>query len=131
LTDAISPDNAIVKISLKDVPEKERRDLTAYLKRIVQDRVEAARRPQWDERGKYAELKDLNSPLFLKRAWADEIAPDGTIEKRKVRKVDSKLMHLVEGYISDREGRGQDAGDAEGLRFVKNKAGRPKRATLG
>jgi hypothetical protein len=131
LPNAISSDDAIVTFSLKDVPESERRDLIADMARMRDERAEAARRPKWDERDRYAELKKLSSPMFLKRAWADEIAPDGTIEKRKVGKIDSKLMGLVEAYISEREGRGLDAGDAEGLRFVTSPAGRPKRATLG
>jgi hypothetical protein len=129
LTDAISPDDAIVKFSLKAVPESERRDLTDDIARMIEDRAKAAvQRPKWDERGKYADLKDLSSPMFLKQVYADVIAPDGTIEKRKVRKPDPKLMASVEGYISKREERRAPLGDAEGLRFVKILAGRPKRA---
>jgi hypothetical protein len=111
LTYVFSPDDATVKFSLKDVPLDERA-------RMAEDHAKAAQRPKWDERGKYAELKDLSSPKFLKRVYADEIAPDGTIRKDAVRKVDPKLMGIVEAYISDRERRGLNAGEAEGLRLV-------------
>jgi hypothetical protein len=47
-----SPDDASVTISLKDIPESERRDFAADIARMVEERVKAAvQRPKWDERG--------------------------------------------------------------------------------
>ena len=111
----------------------------AYMHREVAEKLEseakalvgAALRPKWDERGKYAELKDLSSPAFLKRVYAEAISADGTIQKDAVRKIDPKLMAAVETYISAREGRRRDMGDAEGLRLITGPHTRPKRATLG
>jgi hypothetical protein len=113
------------------VPESEHPDYVAYLERVAKERLKAAQRPKWGERGKYAELKDLTAPLFLKRVYADEIAPDGTIKKEAVRAVDKTLMARVENYISVREERQQDLGDAEGLRLIAGPRSRPKRAQLG
>ena len=114
----------------RNLPESMWPDTAAELERIVNERAKAALRPKWDERGKYADLKDLSSPAFLKRVYADEIAPDGSIAKEAVRKTDPKLMAIVTAYISEREGRRQDMGEAEGLRLIAGPRGRPKRASL-
>ena len=113
------------------VPESMRLALAAKIETLIDSELRAATRPKWDERGKYAELKDLSAPLFLKRVYADEIAPDGTIKKETVRATDKTLMARVETYISNREERNLPLGDAEGLRFATKPAGRPKRGGLG
>jgi hypothetical protein len=116
---------------LRDIPKSMWSELTGVVNQTIASWVKAAMRPKWDERGKYAELKDLSSPAFLKRVYADEIAPNGSIEKEAVRKVDSKLMAAVETYISGREARQRDMGDAAGLRLVTSGHTRPKRANFG
>ncbi len=113
------------------VPEHLHEETAADFERFAKARARAALRPKWDERGKYAELKDLSSPAFLKRVYADEIAADGTIKKTTVRACDDVLMTRVETYISAREEKGLPLGDAAGLRFVTSPAGRPKRAIPG
>lgn len=115
----------------RNLPESMWPDTAAEIERIVNERAKAALRPKWDERGKYDELKNLSSPAFLKRVYADEMAPDGSIAKEAVRKTDPKLLAIVTAYISEREGRRQDMGEAEGLRLIAGPRGRPKRASLG
>ena len=113
------------------VPKQMHLEMAAELEHIARARTKAALRPKWEERGKYAELKDLSAPQFLKRVYADEIGRGGSIKKAVVRNTDPALMSIVEAYISGREARGRGMGDAEGLRFVTSNAGRPKRADLG
>jgi hypothetical protein len=115
----------------RNLPESMWPDTAAEIERIVNERAKAAMRPKWDERGKYDDLKKLSSPAFLKRVYADEIAPDNSIAKEAVRKTDPKLMAAVETYISGREGSQRDMGDAEGLRLIAGPRSRPKRASLG
>ncbi|MBR0967875.1 hypothetical protein JQ554_33360 [Bradyrhizobium diazoefficiens] len=106
-------------------------DTAAEIRRLVQrKRAAAVERPLWDDRANHPELANLSAPQFLKRVWADQIAPDGTIEKEMVRKIDRSLMAKVDGYLSTRERRQQDAGDAAGLRFVARRT-RPKGVSLG
>jgi hypothetical protein len=112
------------------VPKQMHLEMAAELEHIARARTKAALRPRWEERGKYAELKDLSAPQFLKRVYADEIGRGGSIKKAVVRNTDPALMSIVEAYISGREARGRDMGDAKGLRFVTSNAGRPKRADL-
>ena len=116
---------------LRGIPERLWPDLISVADQAIALRVKTAVRPKWEERAKFAELKDLSSPAFLKRVYADEIAGDGTIEKEAVRKIDRKLMAAVETYISGREGRQRDMGDAEGLRLIAGPRTRPKRPSLG
>eukprot|EP01037_Dinobryon_pediforme_P013049 gene13049-13150_t len=98
----------------------------ADIERIVGMKLAASiKRPLWDDRANYPELANLTAPEFLKQVWADQIAIDGTIEKELVRQIDRSLMGKVDNYIATREKRGQDAGDAEGLRFITRKT-RPK-----
>jgi hypothetical protein len=113
------------------VPKQMHREMAVKLERTAREDAKAALRPKWEERGEYAELKDLSAPQFLKRVYADEIAHDGSIKKAVVRSTDPALMSIVEAYISGREARGRDMGDAKGLRFVTSNAGRPKRADVG
>lgn len=113
------------------VPKQMHLEMAVKLERTAREDAKAALRPKWEQRGKYAELKDLSAPQFLKRVYADEIARDGSIKKATVRNTDPALMSIVEAYISGREARGRDMGDAKGLRFVTSNAGRPKRADLG
>jgi len=113
------------------VPETDFEATAAELERVARARANVARRPKWDERGKYTELKDLSSPAFLKRVYADEIGEDGSIQKEAVRKIDPKLMAAVETYVSAREGRRRDMGDAAGLHLIAGPHTRPKRANLG
>ena len=112
------------------VPEHLHKETAADFERFAKARAKAALRPKWDERGKYAELKDLSSPAFLKRVYADEIATDGSIRKEAVRKIDPKLIAAVETYISAREARRQDMGDAAGLCLIAGVRTHPKRASL-
>ena len=118
-------------LAAKKVPVNMRTELAADIERLVAAKLGAAKpRQKWDERGKYADLKDLSAPEFLKRVYSDVIAPDGTIEKELVRKVDKTLMATVDAYIGKREKREQDAGDAAGLRFVARST-RPKGVAHG
>ena len=101
-------------------------DTAAEIERLIGKKLAAAvARPLWDDRAKYPKLANLSAPLFLKRVWADQIGADGTIEKEFIRQNDRSLMGTVDNYITTRERRRQDAGDAEGLRFITRKT-RPK-----
>jgi hypothetical protein len=103
------------------VPEKDFEATAAELERVARARAivaTGARRPKWDERGKYAELKDLSAPKFLKQVYGDVIAPDGTVNKKLIRDMDAKLMASVEVYLSARKSRQQSDGDAAGLRLI-------------
>lgn len=82
-------------------------------------------RPLWDDRAKYPELATLSAPEFLKRVWADQIAPDGSIEKAVVREKDRSLMAKVDNYVSTRQRRQQDDGDARGLHLIAQRT-RPR-----
>ncbi|MDH6258437.1 hypothetical protein [Bradyrhizobium sp. BR13661] len=126
LNDAI----AAVLTSL-GVPKSQHRETWAEMERIARARADAARRPKWDERGKYAELKDLSAPQFLKRVYADAITSDGSIEKQMVRDIDPKLMASVEVYLSNRKSRQKDLGDAAGLRLIAGPTSPLKRSDLG
>lgn len=101
------------------------------MERMAKARANVAKRPKWDERGKYAELKDLSAAKFLKRVYADVIASDGSVKKQTIRDIDSKLMVAVEVYVHTRKSRGQDAGDAEGLRLIAGPTSALGRASLG
>ena len=100
------------------IPESMHGEMAAELESIVKARASASRRPKWDERDKYAELKHLSAPQYLKRVYSDLIASDGAIEKQAIREIDPKLMASVEVYMSNRKKREQDAGDAAGLRLI-------------
>jgi hypothetical protein len=113
------------------VPESDFVATAAELERVAKARASAARRPKWDERGKYAELKDLSAPQFLKRVYADVITPDGSIEKQMVRDIDPKLMASVEVYLSNRKSRQKDLGDADGLRLIAGPTSPLRRSVLG
>jgi hypothetical protein len=113
------------------VPERLHAEVAADIERLAKERAKAAQRPKWDERDRYAELRDLSSPEFLRRVYGDEIGEDGSIQKEVVRKIDAKLMAAVETYISAREGRRRDMGDAEGLHLIAGVRSRSKRAHLG
>ena len=116
-------------LETEGVPDVERPAL------IVRFHIEIARvlRPKWVgrlERG--GELATLTAPLFLKHVHAGDIAQDGTVHNEIIRAIDPDLMQAVELYISKRRIRGQDLGDAEGLKFVltrpssRTSARRPK-----
>ncbi len=110
----------------KNIPPALWSDTAAAIERLVGKKLAAAvARPLWDDRAQYPALANLSAPEFLKRVWADQIGADGTIEKELVRQNDRSLMGKVDNYISTRHRRGQDAGDAKGLRFIARKT-RPK-----
>jgi len=113
-------------LKAKKIPPAMWPETAAEIERLVGKKLAAAvARPRWDDRAKYPELANLSAPLFLKRVWSDQIGADGTIEKELVRQNDRSLMGKVDNYIATRERRRQDAGDAEGLRFITRKT-RPK-----
>ena len=113
-------------LKAKNVPPAMWSDTAAEIERLIGKKLAAAvARPLWDDRAKYPKLANLSAPLFLKRVWADQIGADGTIEKEFIRQNDRSLMGTVDNYITTRERRRQDAGDAEGLRFITRKT-RPK-----
>jgi hypothetical protein len=102
------------------VATESRPQLVAEFRRMVA-RAKGVR-PSWlgrKERG--GELAALTAPLFLKRVYADEIAPDGTVQKELIRTLDPPLMDAIETYISSRTRRGRDLGDASGLVFVTSR----------
>jgi len=104
----------------EQVPEETRPSLIAEFRRMIA-RAKPSR-PTWQgrkERG--GELATLTAPLFLKRVYAHEIAPDGVVYKDLIRELDSKLMDAVETYISSRASRGRDLGDAAGLVFITSR----------
>lgn len=113
------------------VPKSLHREMAAEMERMARARANVARRPKWDERGKYAELKDLSAPKFLKQVYADVIASDGSINKKTVRDIDPKLMGIVEVYINSRKSRKQGLGDAEGLRLIAGHSTARRKANLG
>jgi hypothetical protein len=113
------------------VPKDQFQETAAEIERLVKARVAAAARPKWDERHKYDELRQLSSPAFLKRVYADVIAKDGSIEKQLIRDTDARLMASVETYMSNRKAREQDAGDAKGLRLIAGPTSPLKAANLG
>lgn len=114
-------------LETKNVPESIQPELAAEIDNLVAAKLSAVLRPKWDERGKYAELKDLSAPAFLKRVYADEFGADGSIRKAAIRKADPKLVGLVESYISEREKNKKSMGAADGIKFLTSPAGRPKR----
>jgi hypothetical protein len=114
----------------RGIPKTKRKGLAAKIERLILRETLPTKRRKWDERGKYAELKDLSAPQFLKAVYPDAIAPDGTVEKIAIRAIDRKLMASVDAYVYARESREQDLGDARGLRFVSMPT-HQKGATLG
>lgn len=109
-----------------NVPREKWQEAALELARVVLRLSAPDDRPLWDDRAKYPELAKLSAPQFLKQVWADQIGPDGMIEKESVRQKDPKLMSNVEKYVAKREEREQDAGDADGLKFIRSRVGRPK-----
>jgi hypothetical protein len=102
----------------------------AEIVRVVRKQVVAAtERPRWDERDRYPELANLSAPKFLKRVWADQFSADGSIARELVS--DKKLLRIVGVYVGNRQSRGLDLGDAEGLRLIRGKTGRPARPSAG
>lgn len=113
-------------LEAENVPESEREVL------IAKFRIEIARttRPKWKgrlERG--GQLATLSAPIFLKRVHAADIAPDGAVRTKVIRAIDPELLQAVVLYISQRKSRGQDLGDAKGLKFVLSRPRRLKRQT--
>lgn len=91
----------------------------AEIERLVgKKQAESVKRAKWDDRAQYPELQFLPAPEFLKRVWADQIGPNGEIEKELVRRQDRALMIAVEGYIKNRQRREIDAGAAHGLTLI-------------
>jgi hypothetical protein len=80
-------------------------------------------KPQWVDKDKSDELKNLTAPQFLKRVHSD-IIKKNKVYKADVRARDPDLMNAVEAYISQRKRRGADLGDATGLILI---ASRPAR----
>jgi hypothetical protein len=117
----------------KNLPPSMWPDTVAEIERLVNKKLATNKtRPLWDERAEDRELADLSAPKFLKRVWADQIAPDGTLVKEDVRAKDRSLMASVEAYIKGRKRKVRDDGsidygDAEGLLFISRPGGRPQK----
>lgn len=82
--------------------------------------VAKATRPKWADRFDFVELRRLSAPAFLRRVHADDIK-DNVVNKEQIRAIDPELMTRVESYISQREGRQLDLGDATGLIFITSR----------
>ena len=76
---------------------------------------------KWGNRSDSYDLSIQTGPRFLKAVHSDCIYK-GHVYKETIRGYDPELMKAVELYISTREKRGLDLGDAEGLVFVTSKA---------
>jgi hypothetical protein len=111
----------------KKIPPELWNETADEIERVIRKQaIKGEARPLWDARARYPELADLSAPEFLKRVWADQIGPDGSIERAAVSQKDKKLLALVDAYIGRRKDRRQDAGAAAGLRFIRSHVGRPR-----
>lgn len=113
-----------------NLPQSQWMTTAAEIGRVVRKQLIAAtERPRWDDRAGYPELANLSAPEFLKRVWADQFDPDGSIARELVS--DKNLLKIVGTYIGKRRDRGLNLGDAKGLRLVRGKTGRPARPSAG
>lgn len=103
-----------------DIAENLREAASVEIHEILLRAKSEVARPKWHEREKYLELAKLSAPKFLTEVHAENIK-NNTVVKRTIRGTDPDLMDAVETYISQRKARGQNLGDAKGLKFVSTR----------
>jgi hypothetical protein len=101
-----------------NVPRKKWREAALALARVVLRFGGPENRPLWDDRAKYPELAFLPAPEFLKRVWADQIGPNGEVDKSLIRQIDRPLIKTVEAYVANRQRRNRDPGQVKGLQLL-------------
>lgn len=106
-----------------NVPRKKWREAALELARVVLRFGAPDDRPRWDDRAKYPELAFLPAPEFLKRVWADQIGPNGEVDKTLIRQIDRPLIKTVEAYVSNRQRRNRDPGQVKGLQLLSRGKG--------
>jgi hypothetical protein len=106
-----------------NVPRKKWREAALELARVVLRFGAPEDRPLWDDRAKYPELAFLPAPEFLKRVWADQIGPNGEVDKTLIRQIDRPLIKTVEAYVANRQRRNRDQGQVKGLRLLSRGKG--------
>lgn len=125
-------DSVLTKwIAAKGVPTSKRRAVAKAIHRLVDMEL----RPKWDDRDQHDNLKRLTAPEFLKIVHAGSIKKN-VVVKQDIRDFDESLMKAVEAYITNRNRRKLDLGDARGLKFVLKHPARnvnpsPKRRAAG
>ena len=111
-------------LKAKKIPSAMWPETAAEIERlIVKKLVAAEKRPRWDDRAKYPELQFLPAPEFLRRVWADQIGPNGEVDKTLIRQIDRPLIKTVEAYVSNRQRRNRDRGQVKGLQLLSRGKG--------
>lgn len=101
-----------------DVDRRDRASLVVIFRHFVcrpSDKL-----PKWSEKANYSNLSEMSAPQFLKYVY-EEYIYERHIYKETIRSHDPDLMKAIEAYISQRERRGKDLGDAKDLVFVVSK----------
>ena len=111
-------------LKAKKIPPAMWPETAAEIERLVVKKLVAAeKRPRWDDRAKFPELQFLPAPEFLRRVWADQIGPNGEVDKTLIRQIDRPLIKTVEAYVSNRQRRNRDRGQVKGLQLLSRGKG--------